>query len=102
MAWLLAVNSSKVYLEILRQIDCIYWNQRKYPLDGKGQYNLHFEECVVILEDLHHMISGFGMVGSQSNINALECSPMFSRLAEDISQEINYEITCHNTIRGHV
>ena len=58
-------------------------------------------ECTVILEvvasqDLWICHSLFGMAGSHNDINMLQRSPMFARLAEGNSPPVNVTVNNHN------
>jgi hypothetical protein len=65
----------------------MHWEWKNYPFAWQGQYSGHAEGCTVILEavasqDLWIWHSFFGMAGSHNDINVLQRSPMFGKLAD--------------------
>ncbi|XP_020151597.1 uncharacterized protein [Aegilops tauschii subsp. strangulata] len=70
-----------------------------------GQYKGHVKGATLILEavasqDLWIWDSFFGMAGSHNNISILQQSPVFARLAEGHSPEVNFEVKSHHYNKG--
>jgi hypothetical protein len=81
-------------------IDCMHWEWKNCPFVWQGQYSGHAEGCTVILEavasqDLWIWHSFFGMAGSHNDINVLQRSLVFARLAEGDALVFNYETNGH-------
>ncbi|XP_044392090.1 probable purple acid phosphatase 20 [Triticum aestivum] len=71
-----------------------------------GRYKGHVKGATVILEvvasqDLWIWHSFFGMAGSQNDISVLQRSPVFARLAEGHSPELNFELNGHHYNNGY-
>jgi hypothetical protein len=72
---------------MIGSIDCMHWEWKNCPFAWQGQYRGHGEGCTAILvdvasQDLWIWHSFFRMVGSHNDINVLQRSPIFARLAE--------------------
>jgi hypothetical protein len=69
-------------------------------------YKWHKGGCDVILEAVAHeelwiWHAFFGMVGSHSDINVLQCSDVFSNLVEGKSPLVKYVINDHSYTKGY-
>jgi hypothetical protein len=99
-ARLLSVNEGRGFPGMIGSIDCMHWKWKNCPLTWQGQYSWHAEGCTIILEamtsqDLRVWHSFCGMAGSHNDINVLQCSPVFARLAAGDALLVNYEINDH-------
>jgi hypothetical protein len=71
-----------------------------------GQCSRHVEGCIVILEaiasqDLWIWHSFFGMAGAHNDINMLQKSHVFARLAEGNAPLVSYEVICQTYTKGY-
>ncbi|XP_062217792.1 uncharacterized protein LOC133918031 [Phragmites australis] len=76
--------------------------ERGFP----GMYTGHVREPTIILEavaskDLWIWHAFFGLPGSHNDINVLQRSPLFAKLAEGQAPKVNYTINGHNYTMGY-
>jgi hypothetical protein len=96
-ARLLAIGESRGFSGMLGSIDYMHWGWKNYPTAWHDMYKGHKKEPIVILEavtlkDLWILHAFFGMPGSHNNINVLQWSSIFARLAEGQCPQVNYSI----------
>lgn len=81
-------------------LDCMHWRWKNYLEALQGQYHGHVKKPTIILEavasqNLWIWHTFFGMPGSHNDINVLQQSPLFARLAEGKAPP------CHYTVSGY-
>jgi len=105
-ARLLAIGASKGFPGMLGSIDCMHWSWKNCPTAWHGMSRGHKKEPTIILEaiastDLWIWHAFFGMPGSHNDINVLQRSPIFARLAKGEGLQVNYNINGHDYSMGY-
>ena len=85
---------------MLGSIDCMHWSCKNCPTAWHGMCRGYKKEPTIILEavaskDLWIWHAFFGMAGSHNDINVLQRSDIFARLAEGEGPQVNYNIYSH-------
>ncbi|XP_028052813.1 uncharacterized protein LOC114257248 [Camellia sinensis] len=99
IAELLAVGESRGFPWMLGSIDCMHWK-------WKGMYTGHIHERIIILEavasyDLWIWHVFFGLPASRNDINMLERSFVFSKLAQGRALAVNYTLNGNEYTMGY-
>ncbi|XP_004293133.1 PREDICTED: uncharacterized protein LOC101306305 [Fragaria vesca subsp. vesca] len=94
---LLAIGEQRGFRGMLGSIDCMHWKWKNCPKAWHGMYSGHIHEPTIILEavasnDLWIWHAFFGLPGSHNDINVLEQSSVFAKLAEGHAPEVKYKI----------
>ncbi|XP_039780505.1 putative nuclease HARBI1 [Panicum virgatum] len=105
-ARLLEIGASRGFPGMLGSIDCMHWSWKNCPTTWHGMYRGHKKEPTIILEavaskDLWIWHSFFGMPGSHNDINVLQRSPIFARLAEGEGPQVNFNINGKDYSMGY-
>jgi hypothetical protein len=84
----------------------MHWAWKNCPFAWQRLNKGYIGECGVIFEvvedcDMWIWHAFVGMVGSRNNINVLQCSLIFARLADDHVPKVNYEINSHTYTKGY-
>nr|XP_023874274.1 uncharacterized protein LOC111986818 [Quercus suber] len=106
IARLLRVGESRGFPGMLGSIDCMHWKWKNCPSGWKGQYTGHSREPTIILEavasyDLWIWHAFFGLPGSLNDINVLDHSFIFTKLAQGLAPSVNYSINGHDYTMGY-
>ena len=106
IARLLRVGESRGFPGMLGSIDCMQWKWKNCPSGSKGQYTGHSREPTIILEavasyDLWIWHAFFGLPGSHNDINVLDHSFIFTKLAQGRAPSVNYSINGHDYTMGY-
>ena len=106
-ARLLAVAEARGFLGMLGSIDCMHWKWKNCTYAWKGMYKGgHLGACSIVLEavadyDTWIWHSFFRMAGAHNDINVLQRSLVFARLANVQAPDYNYEINSHQYNMGY-
>ena len=105
-ARLLEIGASRGFPGMLGSIDCMHWSWKNCPTAWHDMYRGHKKEPTIILEavaskDLWIWHSFFGMPGSHNDINVLQRSPIFDRLAKGEGPQVNFNINGNDYSMGY-
>lgn len=103
---LLEIGEERGFPGMLGSIDCMHWKWKNCPTAHHGMFSGHVREPTIILEavaskDLWIWHAFFGLPGSHNDINVLQRSPLFAKLAEGDAPEVNYIINGHDYNMGY-
>jgi hypothetical protein len=84
----------------------MHWGWKNCPKKWHSMFKGHVNEPTMILEavasqDLWIWHAYFGLPGSLNDINVLQRSPVFSKLAEGQTPAVNYSINGHQYTMGY-
>ncbi len=105
IARLLAVGERRGFPGMLGSLDCMHWEWKNCPTAWHGQYKGKEGVPTFVLEavashDRWIWHAFFGLPGTHNDINVLQRSPLFAKLAEEQAPKVNYTINGHNYTRG--
>ena len=91
---------------MLGSIDCMHWNWKNCPKAWQGMYCGKSRDATIVLEavaseDLWIWHCFFGMPGTLNDINVLQRSHLFARLASGDAPACNYTINGHEYTKGY-
>ncbi|XP_056864037.1 uncharacterized protein LOC108850278 [Raphanus sativus] len=94
---LLSIGQQRGFPGMLGSLDCMHWKWKNCPTAWTGQFAGRSGSPTIILEavadyDLWIWDAFFGMPGSNNDINVLNSSNLFSKLAQGIAPPANYTI----------
>ncbi|XP_020245164.1 protein ALP1-like [Asparagus officinalis] len=97
IARLLHIAKQRGFPGMLGSLDCMHWKWKNCPTAWAGQYAGRSGSPTIILEavadyDLWIWHAYFGLPGSNNDINVLEASHLFAKLAEGIAPPAHYVI----------
>ncbi|XP_062006057.1 uncharacterized protein LOC133723255 [Rosa rugosa] len=97
IARLLALDKQRGFHGMLGSIDCMHWKWKNFPIAWHGMYSGHIHEPTIILEvvasyDLWIWHAFFGLPGSHNDINVLERSSVYAKLAKERAPKVKYRI----------
>nr|XP_025877665.1 putative nuclease HARBI1 [Oryza sativa Japonica Group] len=106
IARLLAQGEERGFPGMLGSLDCIHWQWKNCPTAWQGQYKGKEGVPTIVLEavasrDRRFWHAFFGSPGSHNDINVLQRSPLFAKLAEGKAPKVNYSINGHDYTMGY-
>lgn len=105
-ARLMEIGASNGFPGMLGCIDCMHWKWKNCPVAWHGQFKGHCHDPTVILEavaseDLWIWHAYFGLPGSHNDINVLQRSPLFARLAAGEAPPVDFDVNGHHYTMGY-
>ena len=103
---LLAIGEERGFPGMLGSIDCMHWVWKNCPKKWHGMFKGHVKKPTMILEavdshDLWIWHALFGVPGCNNDLNVLQRSHVFAKLAEGEAPEVNYTINGHQYTMGY-
>ena len=91
---------------MLGSIDCMHWTWKNCPKAWQGKYCGKSHDATIVLEAVASMDVWiwhcfFGMLGTLNEINVLQWSHLFARLAIGDAPACNYTINGHEYTKGY-
>ncbi|KAK1695234.1 hypothetical protein QYE76_011931 [Lolium multiflorum] len=97
--------SESTGLESMYSIDRMHWEWKNCPFGWRGHTTAILRGAVILEAVASHDTwiwhSFFGMAGSHNDINVLQRSPVFDRLAYGKSPNVDFEINGHHYTKGY-
>lgn len=106
VARLAAVGSERGFPGMLGSLDCMHWKWKNCPKAYQGHYTGRDGHPTVILEvvasyDLWIWHAFFGLPGSLNDINVLDRSPLFNKLATGNAPPCQFNVNGHHYDMGY-
>ncbi|KAG1520947.1 hypothetical protein G6F52_007186 [Rhizopus delemar] len=103
---LLAVGEERGFPGMIGSIDCTHWVWKNCPTAWHGQYIGKDGSPTIILEavasyNLWIWHAFFGSPGSLNDLNVLDRSPVFNKVAQGKSPKANFVVNGHNYDYGY-
>jgi hypothetical protein len=106
IARLLAVGERRGFPGMLGSLDCMHWEWKNCPTAWHGQYKGKEGVPILVLEAvashdrwIWHVF--FGLPGTHNDINALQRSLLFAKLAKGQGPKVNYTMNGHDYTMGY-
>lgn len=105
-ARLVQMGAARGFPGMLGCIDCVHWQWKNCPAAWHGQFTGHCHDPTIIpeavaSEDLWIWHAYFGLPGSHNDINILQRSHLFARLAAGEAPPVNFEVNGHHYTMGY-
>ncbi|XP_020178680.1 uncharacterized protein [Aegilops tauschii subsp. strangulata] len=92
---LLEMNKTRGFLGMLRYVDCMHWKWRNCPKHGMDNSRVVGRMTIILEAFADHETwtwhAYFGMPGSCNDINVLDRSPLFAKLANEEAPPVTFE-----------
>jgi hypothetical protein len=103
---LMETNEKRGWPGMLGSLDCMHWKWKNCPKAYHGMYCGKSHDPTIVLEavasqDLWIWHAYFGLPGTLNDINVLQRSPLFARLASGDSPTCNYKVTNNEYTMGY-
>nr|XP_051210917.1 uncharacterized protein LOC127328352 [Lolium perenne] len=103
---LMEINEKRGWPGMLGSIDCMHWTWKNCPKAWHGQYCGKSKDATIVLEavasqDLWIWHYFFGLPGTLNDINVLQRSPLFAKLANGEAPTCNYKVMNNEYTMGY-
>jgi hypothetical protein len=103
---LMEINEKRGWPGMLGSLDCMHWTWKNCPKAWHGQYCGKSKDATIVLEavasqDLWIWHCFFGLPGTLNDINVLQRSPLFAKLANGEAPTCNYKVMNNEYTMGY-
>jgi hypothetical protein len=103
---LMEINEKRGWPGMLGSLDCMHWTWKNCPKAWHGQYCGKSKDATIVLEavasqDLWIWHYFFGLPGTLNDINVLQRSPLFAKLANGEAPTCNYKVMNNEYTMGY-
>jgi hypothetical protein len=103
---LIEMNEKRGWPGMLGSLDCMHWKWKNCPKAWHGMYCGKSRDPTIVLEavaseDLWIWHAFFGLPGTLNDINVLQRSPLFARLASSDAPTCNYKVNNNEYTKGY-